>query len=321
MSGDLFSRRMVRLWFRAYHLEEKEPRNCRGAIYALFTSPIDASLLDREPFIVGHDITNHPALHLENLGRVVCDLPEEQVFYSSGRLSRGANFDRAHLDHATGLTLAQTIEEIRTTNSYVMVRAPESHPSLTPLFREMLDAVEALMKERGFSGPALDPMLYLFIASPGSVTPFHIDRYSTFLFQIQGTKDVYVFPAFDAHLVEPRVAEEFVVWAGGRPEYRSEFDVKGKKHVFAPGQALHIPFMAPHHVQNGPDEVSISVSIIFNTPETLSLLSALRFNHKLRRLYRPVGLAPTPVGHSPKLDRTKGRLQGWISGVRSRDRT
>lgn len=62
--------------------------------------------------------------------------------------------------------------------------------------------------------------------------------------------------------------------------------------------------MAGHYVQNGMDDVSISMSIIFNTPESQAQLDALQLNHKLRGM----GLAPSAVGHSTGRDHLKSFL-------------
>ena len=37
------------------------------------------------------------------------------------------------------------------------------------------------------------------------------------------------------------------------------------KFAFAPGEAIHIPFVGGHYVKNGPEDVSISLSFFFGT--------------------------------------------------------
>jgi hypothetical protein len=91
-------------------------------------------------------------------------------------------------------------------------------------------------------------------------------------------------------------------------------DQFGQAFDFGPGQALHIPFAAGHHVRNGPDDVSISMSIFFDTSENLRWRRALSFNHYVRRAMRPLGVAPRPVGHRPMRDGLKAAL--W-SGLMS----
>jgi len=279
-----------------------------------FADDIRRDLLDRQAFTFKHKLMGHPALSLENLGRVLPALPPKQVFYSSGLLKEGDDFDRASVDHPNGLTIEQTIENIRTSNSYIMVRAPEADPSFAPLFQELHADVDALMRERGVGTRATGAMLYLFIASPGSVTPFHIDRYSTFLLQFRGTKEVGVFPQWDPRVISPQVREGFVAHAGVRPEWRPEAETLAQRFHFNPGDALHIPFVAGHYVRNGLEDVSISMSIIFNTDETVRQSQAMLLNHRLRSGFRPLGLSPHPVGQAPWRDHLKAGL--WAAGSR-----
>ncbi|MGE5865968.1 MAG: hypothetical protein ACM32J_12840, partial [Rhizobacter sp.] len=69
-------------------------RRARTAPLACFATDIRRDLLDRQPFTFRHRLLGHPALSLANLGRAIPALPASQVFYSSGRLQRGDDFDR-----------------------------------------------------------------------------------------------------------------------------------------------------------------------------------------------------------------------------------
>lgn len=247
--------------------------------------------LDRRAAVFSHKLLEHPALSLQNLAKALPALPRDQVFHSSGRLDMGDDFDRAHLDKTNGLTLRETLEDIKTSGSYIMVRSPETDPSFRELHRQLMADVGELMQRRGVGRAPHEPMLYLFIASPGSVTPFHVDRYSTFLMQFRGTKQVSVFPMWDPRVVPADELEGFMAKRGVRPRYRPESEPLGTVFDFAPGQAMHIPFMAGHWVKNGADDVSISMSIIFNTDETVAISNAMRVNDRLRRL----GLSPRPA--------------------------
>ena len=130
--------------------------------------------------------------------------------------------------------------------------------------------------------------------------------------QFRGSKKVTVFPGWDERVVAPDECEEFMARTGRRPSWRPEVETLGETFSFAPGQALHIPFIAGHHVQNGPDDVSISMSIIFNTRQTVALSKALMFNHQIRKL----GYKPEAVGRSPWRDQSKALLFRGASWVR-----
>lgn len=272
---------------------------------------------DRESFKFQHKLLGHPALSLENLSRAIPALPKERVMYSMKRLANGDDFETTFRDRPAERSIEQTIESIRTSNSYIMVSGPEIDPSFAPLHRELIADVETLMRRYGVGTQAIDAQLYLFIASPGSVTPFHIDRYSTFLMQFRGTKEVCVFPQWDERVVSAAHREAYVAYANTRLPWSPEREGLGTRYTFEPGEALHIPFVAGHHVRNGGDDVSISMSVIFNTRQSMDWRRALSFNHSARRVLSRIGMQPAPVGVQPWRDAAKSQLWRSASAMRS----
>ena len=267
-------------------------------------------LLDRETFKFKHKLVGHPALTLESLSRSLPALSEGRVRYSKGLLKNGDDFESVMCKGPPKtLTIEETIEEIRVSNSYIMVDGPEEDASFKPLYRELISDVESVMRRRGVGHRVVDPRLYLFIASPGSVTPFHIDRYSNFLMQMRGSKEVAVFPQWNEQLVSQEHREAYIALENTKLPWKPELDVLATKHDFRPGDAVHIPFTAGHHVRNGSEDVSISLSIFFSTRESLAWQNALRFNHAARGTLRKVGMKPAPVG--PQAWRDAGKSYMW----------
>lgn len=273
----------------------------------VFPEGLDPAALDRRPYLTPHALLGHPALSLGNLAAVVPRLPPADVFHSNGRLDLGDSLDSAHIDHRPAERLEEAIGRLREVQAYIMVRSPERDPSFRELHAALCEAMNAHLRESGQDGVISDAKLYLFIASPNAVTPFHIDRYSTFLLQFQGTKQVTVFPPWDPQVVSDRDTERYVTHDDGRPCWRPEMASRGQVFEFRPGEALHIPFVAGHHVRNGADDVSISMSVIFRTPETRTLTSALNFNRRLRRMLGPVAARVRPIRPDDPASFAKGR--------------
>lgn len=272
--------------------------------------------MDSAAFKFTHKLLGHPALSLENLARVLPALPKERVAYSKGLLDVSDDFEGTFKTRPADRTIEETIENIRTSNAYIMVSGPEVDPSFAPLHRQLVEDVETLMRRLGVGNKAIDPQLYLFIASPNSVTPFHIDRYSTFLMQFRGSKQVSVFPQWDERSVSSANREAYISYSNTKLPFNDEINALGTTFEFAPGEALHIPFIAGHHVRNGADDVSISMSIIFNTEQSMAWRRALRFNHSARRVLKRVGLAPAPIGTQPWRDNTKAKA--WAAFTKAR---
>jgi hypothetical protein len=277
---------------------------------------LDGGLLDRASFKCRHKLMGHPALEFSNLAKVIPALPEKQVMYSVRALGTGENFEKTFSKRPLERSIEETLENMRTSDSYVMIQSPEKDPSFKDLHRQLLDDIEQLMRQRGVGKVALNPHLYLFIASPRSVTPFHIDRYSTFLLQFSGSKTVSVFPQWDESVVTAPRLEDYVAYSNTSLPWTEDMNSLGTHYDFKPGDALHIPFAAGHHVRNGPDDVSVSMSIIFNTEESMRWRHALNFNHAARRRLGRVGLSVQPVGHSALRDRVKAGVWSMVSSVR-----
>ncbi|MDI1260261.1 cupin-like domain-containing protein [Aquabacterium sp.] len=276
-----------------------------------FAEDIRSDLLDKAPFKFHHQLLEHPALSLENLARVLPTLPQQQVMYSKGLLDVADDFESTFRKKPRDRTLEETIDSIRTSDSYIMVRSPEVDPSFADLYKALCSEVASIMKTRGVGDLPLQAQLYLFIASPNSITPFHIDRYSTFLMQFRGSKTVTVGTPWDDRIVSQPDREAYVVREKTKLPWSSQLDEFSTAFEFSPGEALHIPFIAGHHVHNGPEDVSISMSIIFNTEESVRWRNAISFNHILRKQLNKVNLTPKRIGQSDWRDAVKSKM--WQS--------
>jgi len=281
-----------------------------------FGQGVNAQWLDHQPFRFEHRLLGHPALSMENLARVIPRLPQGQVMYSTRLLATDDNFEKTFRQRPIDRSIEETIETLRTSDSYIMVNSPQVDESFRELYEALIGDVETLMRERGVGVKAVTPKLYLFIASPNSVTPFHIDRYSTFLLQFQGSKQVTVSMPFDERVVTDADCENYVSYVSTKLPWGPEKDRYSTTFDFEPGQAIHIPFVSGHHVRNGPGEVSISMSIIFNTAQTMMWRETLNFNQRMRKWLGPVGIAPGHVGRSPLRDGCKAAL--WHQWARLR---
>lgn len=262
-----------------------------------------AALRDKQSFITRHHLINHPLMSLDSLSRMIQRLPNNQVFYSSASVKRDADFDRAWIEHKSRFSLKDALQDLANTDAYIMVRSPETDPEYQPLFQEILQTVQDAVR-------TVDPdvrgaMLYLFISSPNSTTPFHVDRYSTLLMQFTGTKTLYLWPPNDRKTVSEEAMETLFYDPAQRgPRLADARETAGIPHTIGPGETLHIPFTAPHWVKNGP-EVSISMSVIYRTRNSDRMMNAYKLNHQLRHKF---GWHPRQVGTAPVIDQCKDAL-------------
>ncbi len=264
-------------------------------MYNFIDANICPEMLDKEPFLATHTLLGEEVLSIESLAQILPRLPKEQVMFSQGLNDLNENFDRAHIDRKNHMSSKDTIEKLKTHSSYIMVRSPETSPEFKNVFDKLKEDISQLCLKKGIGSEIFDPMLYLFISSPGAKTPFHIDRYSTLLFQLRGTKTVAIYDQFNEDIVSAKVRENFVDYGPLRPNWSKKTDHLAQKFHFNPGQMLHIPFIAPHYVENGTDDISISLSIIFRTNESRKWIKAMTVNNRLRSRLK---LNPSPIGNN-----------------------
>jgi hypothetical protein len=156
-----------------------------------------------------------------------------------------------------------------------------------------------------------EPICTILIASPGRVTPYHIDDSMNFLMQIAGSKTFYIFDGSDREILTNHEVEQF--WGAGDPgaaEWTEAKQQKAWRYDLGPGLGVHVPCPYPHWAQNG-SEVSVAVSInLRHMVETAA--DVHRLNHRLRRL----GLTPTPPGQSRLKDGVKATAMQMIRSAK-----
>jgi len=278
-----------------------------------FSGEIKTNLIDREPFRINHKLVNHPALSLENISKIILGHPRDKVMYSRGLDHLGINFDKALVQDQNEFNIHEIVETIRTSNSYIAVRNAELHPSLDGVFHDILSDVERFMKINKTGKKAHVPMIWLFMASPGAVTPFHFDRYSNFIMQIRGSKELAVFPPGHEAIVSTRDTEAYLDWNVQTPVWRDEMEPYAYKFNFQAGEAVHIPYTSGHYVKNGMDDISITLSVFYHSDETLMWSKAMRLNNRLRNR----GYNPTPVKQSLFKDKVKARVFPYANKIAS----
>jgi len=247
-----------------------------------------AAELNRRPFAVHHALADHPAFRLDRLVELARRLPAERVEYNAGNLPISQD---PRLTPHNGLSVEETIRRITDCRSWMVLKRVESDPIYRRVLDECLDEIAEVV-------PGMRTRrAFVFISSPGSVTPYHIDHEYNFLPQIRGRKTMSI---FDRSVVTEQQLERFY-----RGEHRNLVFAEhhaSKAHTFqlGPGDGVHVPVNAPHYVVNGP-EASISFSITFRTREGDRRSTVYVANDRLRRL----GLQPRAVGQVPLLDHAK----------------
>jgi quercetin dioxygenase-like cupin family protein len=237
-----------------------------------------------------HKLLEHDLLQLDALVDLANALPADSVEYNPGTLPIGIKPEDVPV---SALSAAETIRSIEENGSWMVLKRVEQQPAYEMLLKDTLAEIAPLVETR--TGQMLGLEGFIFISSPGSVTPFHFDPEHNILLQVRGTKTMTVFPADDEELVRPEAHEKFHLGQHHRNQHwEPAFAVKGQPITIMPGEGIYVPVKAPHWVQNG-DGVSISLSITWRSEWSYAEADARAFNHLLRKTgIKPRAPAPWP---------------------------
>ncbi len=261
---------------------------------------IDAStfeaLFNRLPFRVTHGLADHPLLTLPALVQLAQRLPRASVRYNSGNVSVS---DGLYVGPQTGLSVDETIRQIEECRSWMVLTGVEQDPPYEMLLNQCLEEIHPLV------GPLVPGMLgrqgFIFVSSPGAVTPCHIDPEYNFLLQIRGSKTMHVFDPADRSVISEPELETHLNAQNETGFFRESSQVKAYSFDLAPGHGVHVPFAAPHWVKVHDASYSISFSVTWRSPASERQVHVYAVNRILRRW----GLRPRPYGRSRVADSMK----------------
>lgn len=266
------------------------PAETLDAMAALY--PLKAGLLH-------HRLPDHDLLSLGALARLGESLAPGQVEYNPGDVPIGILPEEIP---ANGLSIGETIRTIETNRSWAVLKNIESEGPYRDLLMDLLGELAPVVAPR--TGAMLTPQGFIFISSPGSITPFHFDPEHNILLQLRGTKVMNVWPSGDERFAHRREHERYHTGGHRNLPWAEDYRGAAQQVPLAPGDAVLMPVMAPHFVANG-DAPSISLSITWRSEWSYREAEAHAANARLRRL----GLDPAMPPRWPRHARAK--TVGW----------
>ena len=248
---------------------------------------------------VSHKISEHPLLQIAQLIELAKRLEAKGgIRAHTSDAGAGTAFGDAPDLHPVEAPLIQTMEHIEATKAWMSLLNVQTDPVYRQLVDDVLSSVRPQVE-------AKDPGMsyfggWIFVSSPRTVTPFHIDKEHNFILQISGQKTVYVWEPDDLRVVSERARDRFhsrhrrdlIVW-------REEFRELAHCFKLGPGQGAYMPSTSPHLVEVG-EGPSITMSFTYYTDSTR------RDNlvHKVRGRMAEFGVNIPASWHSGRLDQT-----------------
>lgn len=247
---------------------------------------------------VRHHLSEHPLLQPDQL--VVLGKRfqgSNRLFTFNNGAGADANFDDVGRLFPNRKSAAETLQGISDANAWMLLRHIQDDPTYRTLVDSSLNPIQAEIERR-------DPGMHyragwIFIASPRTTTPFHIDRNHGFLLQIRGTKTVYVWNAEDAEICSDHARDIFHARHDlSLVKWREEFRHKARVFTIGPGMGVYMPLTSPHMIETS-DESSISISLTYSTEAT----RRNAMTHVMHELMHRKGIQPPVVGQRPLVDK------------------
>jgi hypothetical protein len=256
-------------------------------------------------FKIQHQLCSRPEFTLDRLAELAQRLPNDLVEYYAGDVPVA---QRSKQYPKNGLSVVETVRQIEQCGSWMVLKSVHVDPVYNEILQGLLSEWYGQIDARQFEalrGKLHREHAFIFISSPNSVTPYHVDDEHNFLLQIRGSKKVSMWDPKDrVVLSESEVESQLQFWHDEDYEryvpYKEEFQERATVYNLNPGEGLHFPLAAPHWVKNGP-EISISFSITFRSELAERLARIYYVNRRIRRR----GLDPVPPMQSPWRDALK----------------
>jgi hypothetical protein len=246
---------------------------------------------------VRHDLTSHFLLQPPQLTELGRRLESRGLIRThSNAVTAGTPFNDAPSVAPNRKSARDTLSQIRDAKAWMSLLNVQVDDIYRTLVDEVLEQLRPEIEKR-------DPGLcyragWIFVTSPNTITPFHIDKEHNFIVQIHGCKKLYVWDHRDTEVVSEmardrfhhRHARDLIVW-------RDEFKSRAQVFNLEPGVGAYMPSTSPHMVENDHDP-SITMSFTYYTDATRRNSRV----HAAHEALRTKGFKFGPVGTNPTLD-------------------
>ena len=175
--------------------------NTVTSVAPVITADNDALRRDfpSKPFAIRHKLAGHPLLTLPRIAQLAAELPRDLIEYNSGQVAISQDPDAIP---SVDLDPVEVVKRIETAGAWMVLKRVENSPD----YRELLEAtLLSVARARGFNS-LLDAGFeqvegFLFVSSPNSTTPFHLDSEDNFFVHIHGEKFFTIFDNTDRAIV------------------------------------------------------------------------------------------------------------------------
>ena len=267
-----------------------------------------AEVWGQTPLCLTHRLDKHELFSNETLSGLLEAYPREH--YQLLQWGERGTWREGEIGKLTGPEILAAIAKGRV---WLNLR---NLPIVDKRYAELLDQIFDELAERmpGFS--TFTRKIGVLISSPKSRTLYHADLPGQSLWQIRGSKRVYVYPAAKPFMRPEHLEAIALSGVEVNMAYQSWYDDHATVYDLLPGQMLTWPLNAPHRVDNH-DCLNVSMTLEYFTSDIRRHHMVTVANGIMRS---KLGLAPvTHVTTGPSFW-SKAVLQKLLKGTANGDR-
>ena len=191
----------------------------------------------------------------------------------------------------------ELLEAARSGRIWLNLRAVNDHD------RDYADLCDEIFADKSRFAPHVKTFkrdVGLLISSPNAQVFYHLDVALVSLWQIRGTKTVWIYPATEPYVGQEDLERIVLKETAEQFAFDPAWDEGAQKIVFEPGMMVTWPQNAPHRIVNS-DSLNVSLSVEFMTPQAVARANVIYANGKLRRMFGAhpgvqQGLHPVALG-------------------------
>ena len=157
---------------------------------------------------ISHRLTDHPLLQLSALVQLGRRQEGRRLVRThSNEAAAGSSFADAPRLHPNPKDAVATLAGIAEAKAWMSLLNVQCDPPYRALIDEVLDGVRPVIDR-------CDPGMryragWIFVSSPGAITPFHMDHEHNFIVQIRGSKLLYTWDPADRAVLSEEALELF----------------------------------------------------------------------------------------------------------------
>jgi hypothetical protein len=221
--------------------------------------------------LLDHKLPALPQFNLASLAKLIEILPRENymLMHTSAVGTAKKLWEEGEIGALSGEAV---IEAIKHGNLWLLIRKVED---VSPAYADLLHTIYAEIDDNVAGGyPTFNHISDILISSPSAQVYYHFDHNGQTLWQVHGSKRVYVYPNKPPFLTRQMLEYTALYADETSVPYDPAYDQSASVYELKAGQMLHWPLFSPHRVENLEFSVSYTTQYYTSDIKRLARLHA-----------------------------------------------